>query len=98
MFATVGLIRERRIDVAVAQYERACLERRPDNIGNELRAAIYDAIPSGYTSVTDEAALLLDDYRWDNSDLAVSVNLGSSENKGVVSFNISIFHFLPKPT
>ena len=63
-----------------------------------LRAAIYDALPSGYTSVTDAAALLLDDYRWDNSDLAVSVNLGSNENKGVVSFNISIFHFLPKPT
>jgi hypothetical protein len=63
-----------------------------------LRAAIYDALPSGFTAVTDAAALLLDDYRWDNSDTMVSVNIGSNENKGVVSFNISIFHFLPKPT
>lgn len=63
-----------------------------------LRAAIYDAIPGGYSSVTDPSALLLDDYRWDNTDSMVSVNLGSNENKGVVSFNISIFHFLPKPS
>jgi hypothetical protein len=63
-----------------------------------VRAAVYAAIPSGFTAITDASALLLDDYRWDNSDTAVSVNLGSNENKGVVSFNISIFHFLPKPT
>jgi len=62
-----------------------------------VRAAVYAAIPSGFTAVTDQSALLLDDYRWDNSDSMVSVNLGSNEDKGVVSFNISIFHFLPKP-
>jgi len=63
-----------------------------------VRAAVYAAIPGGFTSVTDPSALFLDDYRWDNSDSMVSVNIGSIETKGVVSFNISIFHFLPKPT
>lgn len=63
-----------------------------------LRAAIYDAIPGGYAAVTDQASLFLDDYRWDNTDSMVSVSVGSNESKGVVSFSISIFHFLPKPT
>jgi hypothetical protein len=62
-----------------------------------VRAAVYAAIPGSFTAVTDASALFLDDYRWDNSDSMVSVNIGSNESKGVVSFNISIFHFLPKP-
>jgi hypothetical protein len=62
-----------------------------------VRAAVYAAIPAGFTAITDPSALFLDDYRWDNSDSLVSVNIGSNENKGVVSFNISVFHFLPKP-
>ncbi len=63
-----------------------------------VRAAIYAAIPGGYTAITDASALFLDDYRWDNTDSMVSVSVGSNESKGVVSFNISIFHFLPKPS
>ena len=63
-----------------------------------LRAAIYAALPGGFTSITDASQLLLDDYRWDNSDSMVSVDIGSFENKGVVSFTISVLHFLPKPS
>ena len=58
-----------------------------------VRSAVYNALPGTYTAVTDASALLLDDYRWDNSDARVSVNIGSYENDGIVSFNISMFHF-----
>ncbi len=63
-----------------------------------VRAAVYNAIPSGFTAVTDASALLFDDYRWDNSDTMASVSIGSFEDKGIVNFTISILHFLPKPT
>jgi len=62
-----------------------------------VRSAVYDALPYGFNSVTDKDALLLDDYRWDNSD-SVSVNISSYEDKGIVNFTLSIYHFLPKPT
>lgn len=62
-----------------------------------VRSAVYNALPSGYTSITDPGQLLLDDYRWDNSDSALSVTIGSDTyEKGIVSFSISIYHFLTK--
>ena len=63
-----------------------------------VRAAVYNALPSGFTSVTDSSALLLDDYRWDNGDTLVSVSISSFEDKGVVSFEVWVTHFLPKKT
>jgi hypothetical protein len=62
-----------------------------------VRSAVYDALPYGFNAVTDKDALLLDDYRWDNES-SVSVNISSYEDTGIVNFTISIYHFLPKPT
>lgn len=63
-----------------------------------VRAAIYNALSSGFSAVTDPSALLLDDYRWDNSDSLVSVSLSSFEDAGTVSFEVWVTHFLPKQT
>lgn len=62
-----------------------------------VRAAVYNALSSGFTSVTDPSALLLDDYRWDNADSMVSVSISSFEDQGIVSFEVWVTHFLPKP-
>lgn len=62
-----------------------------------VRAAVWNALPSAYTSVTDPSALLLDDYRWDDTSSAQSVSISSYEDNGVVSFEVWITHFLPKP-
>jgi hypothetical protein len=60
-----------------------------------VRDAVAQALSSDFTATTDEQYLLLDDYRWDNRS-NVSVNIGSSEDDGVLSFRISIYHFLPR--
>jgi len=62
-----------------------------------VRSAVWNALPSAYTAVTDPSALLLDDYRWDDTDNAQSVSISSSEDNGVISFEVWITHFLPKP-
>lgn len=58
--------------------------------------AVEDALPDGFTATTDPAMLVLDDYRWDSSD--VSIDVGSYEDQGVVHFVLSIYHYLPKPS
>ena len=62
-----------------------------------VRSAVYDALPSSFTAVTDASALFLDDYRWDDSNNSLSVSVSSYEDKGTVSFEVWITHFLPKP-
>ena len=62
-----------------------------------VRSAVWNALPSALTSVTDASALLLDDYRWDDYNNSLSVSVSSFEDKGTVSFEVWITHFLPKP-
>ncbi len=62
-----------------------------------VRSAVWNALPSAFTSVTDASALLLDDYRWDDYNNSLSVSVSSFEDKGTVSFEVWITHFLPKP-
>lgn len=67
-----------------------------DAIKPVLHDAVEDALPDGFTADTDPAMLVLDDYRWDATD--VSVDIGSYESNGVVHFALSIYHYLPKST
>jgi hypothetical protein len=62
-----------------------------------VRSAVWNALPSAFTAVTDPSVLFLDDYRWDDSGGAVSASISSFEDHGVVSFEVWVTHFLPKP-
>jgi hypothetical protein len=66
-----------------------------DAIKPVLHDAVEDALPDGFNPTTDPTMLVLDDYRWDGTD--VSVDVGSYESNGVVHFELSIYHYLPKP-
>lgn len=66
-----------------------------DAIKPVLHDAVEDALPDGFAATTDPAMLVLDDYRWDNTD--VSVDIGSYQSDGIVHFELSIYHYLPKP-
>jgi hypothetical protein len=58
-----------------------------------LRDAVAQTLTSEFTSTTDAQHLVLDDYRWDdrNED---SVSIGGFETDGVVTFSISVYHFI----
>ncbi len=66
----------------------------------QVRAAMYDALPSGFTTTTG-SLLGLDDYRWDYSYTQVAADIGGSFftyglPPGLVQFDVGIVHFLPK--
>ena len=64
----------------------------------QIRAAMQNALPSGFSPTTGRA-LFLDDYRWDNAStqVAVDVNsvIGYELPDGLVQFSLGIIHFLP---
>lgn len=70
------------------------------DIEPQIKEATAEALPSGYT-VTTGKYLGIDDYRWDNSNTSVAVDIDSFSGfllpKGLVSFGVGIIHFLPKP-
>ena len=65
-----------------------------------IRAAMQAALPAGYAPTTDRSVLFVDDYRWDNTEAQVAVDIDSfgtySLPDGLVQINIGVIHFLPK--
>lgn len=65
-----------------------------------IRAAMQAALPAGYTPTTDKSLLFFNDYRWDNTDSQVAVDIDSfgSYNlpDGLIQLNVGVIHFLPK--
>lgn len=70
------------------------------DIEPQIKEAMAAALPSGFT-VTTGKYLGIDDYRWDNSNTDVAADIDSFAGielpKGLVSFDVGIIHFLPKP-
>lgn len=60
-----------------------------------IRAAVSDALPSGFTVTTDMKYLVLNDYRWDRSSDLIAVEVSSYDNHdGTFDYHLEIYHFL----
>lgn len=78
----------------VLSCSTVALAATADSLKQTIRDSVEAALPEGFTVTTDSSALLLDDYRWDASD--VSVDISSYEENGSTHFTIAVFHYLPK--
>ncbi len=59
-----------------------------------IRAAIVDALPSGFAVPTDPTYLGLSDYRWDRYSDSMDVQVTANNNDdGTFDYHIEIYHF-----
>jgi hypothetical protein len=59
-----------------------------------IRAAIVDALPSGFAVPTDPTYLSLSDYRWDRYSDSMDVQVNAEDNNdGTFDYHIQIYHF-----
>jgi hypothetical protein len=59
-----------------------------------IRAAVVDALPSGFAVTTDPTYLSLSDYRWDRSSDTMDVEVTAYDNNdGTFDYHIEVYHF-----
>jgi hypothetical protein len=64
------------------------------DIEGVIRAAIVDALPSGFAVPTDPTYLGLSDYRWDRYSDSMDVQVTANNNDdGTFDYHIEIYHF-----
>jgi hypothetical protein len=78
----------------VLECDTPALGGAKSDIEEIIRSTIEAALPGGFTVTTDPKYLMTDDYRWDRSSDALSVDLSSDDKgDGTVDYHIEVYHF-----